>query len=422
MIKKCWSFVCFFILAVTAFGQNQKITIPDVDSAIYTRFNFSNQTIDTISNEAANVICTGPFRFNYCNINDDFDFEFSRFEDTVEFFDTKFYKWVEFSESVFSKKLEFLVATVFEKISFDSSSFSGRTLFMMSKFYKGISFKEAHFKNNVTFSTNDFSGNIDFRSAKFEKKVVFSDLTLNDDCKLDFRNTILGDSIEFINISKIPNLIDLTAVDFKVDNSKPILINLYKSDISNIKLDYVHFKLFFQFDSLQEKTSGDEKEITYQALLSNFKSRGQQESYKLLDIEHQTFKWQNSWASWLVWVPKYWWNFGYDKQYIFIWTFFFLIFFTFTNYFIIYSLNANVYKMENVTDIQINKWRKKFGFNDFLSRLWFTFIYTASIFFRITLKLEKINFNHKIGVSYLILIYVLGLVCLAYMANFVIQK
>lgn len=58
----------------------------------------------------------------------------------------------------------------------------------------------------------------------------------------------------------------------------------------------------------------------------------------------------------------------------------------------------------------------------FIARLWFSFIYTCTIFFPLFLKIDKIKYRHKLMVFYIFLVYTAGLVCVGYMANFVVQK
>ncbi|WP_229747238.1 hypothetical protein, partial [Mucilaginibacter galii] len=55
-------------------------------------------------------------------------------------------------------------------------------------------------------------------------------------------------------------------------------------------------------------------------------------------------------------------------------------------------------------------------------RLWYAFVYTCSTFFRLTLKMEKIKFSNWKGCVYLITVYVFGLITLAYLANYILNK
>ena len=56
------------------------------------------------------------------------------------------------------------------------------------------------------------------------------------------------------------------------------------------------------------------------------------------------------------------------------------------------------------------------------NRLWYSFVYTTNIFFRFTLNMDELKYSQKKGVIYLLLVYLIGIICIAYLANFVIQK
>jgi len=204
---------------------------------------------------------------------------------------------------------------------------------------------------------------------------------------------------------------------------------LLGSDIPKLHLDYLHFRLLLPDSTLiqplnlqfnKKPISPDEKASIYESLLNNFKTNGQTESFQLLDIEYQEFKWKHSRASFLTWLPKYWWNFGYDKEYVFLWTFVFLFIFTFFTYFFIYDLNTKVYPVDKIP--AYTYWEPKLTVKRFWQRLWFSLMYTSVIFFKLSLDIKKLEFKKIGGTFYIIIVYTFGLLCLAYMANFVLQK
>jgi hypothetical protein len=55
-------------------------------------------------------------------------------------------------------------------------------------------------------------------------------------------------------------------------------------------------------------------------------------------------------------------------------------------------------------------------------RLWYSFIYTANIFFPVFLKVENLKYKNKLATLYVMVVYAAGLICIGYIANFVIQK
>lgn len=261
-----------------------------------------------------------------------------------------------------------------------------------------------------------------FNKTQFIECAYFNELVLGDTSKLYFLNTSLPDSLFFPNIIKIPSEIDLTQANFTDpvrfdDEGEYIKHNIlfYHTDISKFYFNYQYFNLIFDDFKHNIHITGDEKTALFEGVLKNFKDRGQLESYRLLDIEYQKYKWGRPYFHWLWWVPHYWWNYGYTKELVFFWVFIFVLAFTTINFFYLKYLNNKVYKMDFIPSRPTYNFRRR-------TRLWLAFLYTCSIFFRFSLNYGRLKFNKIGSVIYILLIYILGLICIAYMANFIIQK
>jgi len=383
------------------------------------------------SNEAHfdKTLYFGRANFGASNYINEVSFFDSEFKDTVNFGGAKFLNLAYFRKAKFSKGAFFYGA-----------QFSGLAFFLSTTFSEKAYFEATDFMGSTNFNEATFSNKVDFFRATFGNRLLLNNLKLCDKTEFNFNLTTFPDTIEFSSNTEIFNEIDFTIANFndhrrqnsKTDEEIPILIFLYKTDISKLHLDYIHFKLLLpdgttnqnrsenEIFDVQTRITIDDCESMYEALLNNFKAHGQQESYKRCDIDYQTFKWHHSWAKWFAWLPRLWWNFGYNKELIFSRTLYLIGLFTFFTYFFIYFLNDKVYAMNNIPLDE--RWKKIFAFKNFGNRLWYSFIYTSAVFFRLTLKIENIHFERKWGTAYLILIYTLGLICLAYMANFVLQK
>lgn len=76
-------------------------------------------------------------------------------------------------------------------------------------------------------------------------------IDLSDKTTRNFSNAQFTDTISFAYNSIIPHEIEWLVANFsnrnkrKKDAAKPIMINLYRTDIAKIHLDYIHFKFFF---------------------------------------------------------------------------------------------------------------------------------------------------------------------------------
>ncbi len=331
------------------------------------------------------------------------------FLDSVEF-----EKMTSFSSAVFNEGTEALNASFKDYCDFTSTTFS-----------KGADFTGSKFKELTDFSGSIFNNTIDFSQVQFPKKSSFTSLQLTPTTQIIFSGASLPDTMDFsFNTQKLISQIDLTAAIFPDtgdQRDKLHYLILYKTDISQFHLDYFHFRLLIPEtikvpdDSVKHRISDDEKESMYEGLLNNFNLHGQKESYRRLDIEYQYFKYYRKW--WTVpvyWAYRAWWNFGYDKEWVFLWTFFFALLFTTINYFFLEKLNEYVFSMDKMPAEydSLSKHRK----------YWYSFVYTSIIFFKVTLNTDKLKFDHIWGTLYVMLIYASGLVCLAYIANFIIQK
>jgi len=327
-----------------------------------------------------------------------------------------------FSESAFNSS-KFNFTTFSKPVQFDGCNFSN-TLFYHVDFldsitfsnstYEGISFLSSNFQKTLNLSRVGFSGKVIFDSCHFFKGLIIS--SINPNISFSFKNIILPDTLDLSNNPVINTPIDLTDVQFH-DDGKKCAIFFYKTAIDKIQIDYKYFELKFKIIDGHEM-SKNEKEIVYESLLKNFKDQSSNENYELLDIEYRNFK-----NGWFIW-PHYWDCYGYHKGWIFIWTPCFLILYTLITFLCIDNLTKFVYKINYIPNLPSLKqtMKMKHKLRVLRRRIWLSFAYTSTIFFLFLLKVENIKFKNWKGVVYLLFIYGTGLVCLAYMANFVLQK
>jgi hypothetical protein len=260
----------------------------------------------------------------------------------------------------------------------------------------------------VDFYENTFKDDLIFYKCKFTKHLKFDQDDFTAGKGINLALSVLPDTIVFSSV-KLGPTVDFSVADLSERTSNPIKIEFIDCDLTKFKFDYQHFRLLF------DSVSDDDREGVYEGILNNFKTRGQFESYKSLDIEYREFKFRQNWYTYpLSWINRAWWNYGYTKSLVFLWTFIFLLLFTPITYRKLDLLNQSVYEMQRIPG-KVDMKRK-------IDKWWYSFIYTASIFFRLTLNLENLKYSDKRWTAYVILVYTLGIVCLAYMANFVLQK
>ncbi|WP_338239677.1 hypothetical protein [Persicobacter diffluens] len=142
-----------------------------------------------------------------------------------------------------------------------------------------------------------------------------------------------------------------------------------------------------------------------------------------LRLDKATPWWAIYWGSFRNMLDKYWWDYGYSKEWIFLWTGGIFLFFTILNFSI---GQAKLYDFYPLTFIEDHKERiidkstqistkRYWGLNTYV-----TVIYTAYVFFGVKFEVNKMNYR-MIGMTILFFFqYAVGLVCLGYLANTII--
>jgi len=186
--------------------------------------------------------------------------------------------------------------------------------------------------------------------------------------------------------------------------------------LSNIKFDY-NDKLELYFP---QGTNVDIITGTYENLLAKFKTEGKFESYKKTDIEYQ--RWQASrsgtWGKMTNFLNHIWWNYSYSKGYIIWWTIGLLFFFLILNC-IWWKKMQEVYPIVTDNDIRNNKYDRSFRTT---MRRWVAIaLYTSLIFFSLKIDFEKLNLRKSRYIFFFFIQYLVGLVCVFFIANAILK-
>jgi hypothetical protein len=329
--------------------------------------------------------------FNVCDFNDNVVFQNAKFGPLITPLDPDFKNVdpIQFSGDIFTKELNFLAA----------------------KFHENVDFSSTYFGTNVNFSGAEFYGNIN---------------TLN---------VTLPDTLLFVNTNIIKFPFDLSHAKLKSKGTK-CLINLYMADISKVYINYENFKLYFPdsikthpspLDNHYFKINFEDKCQVYLLLLKQFEDRGLTDSYKYLDIEYREMVYLHEGDKLLNFIQKNWWNYGYNKELILKNTLLIFLLFVLINYLVsIFKgyeyLHINVYEIPNLRE-SINakevELKSKFQFQFYL--FVYVIIYTSLTFFTFNLNLKSIKYKSLFGMLFIVFKFVLGLICLSYLANFVLS-
>ncbi len=361
---------------------------------------------------------------------------YSMFLSWVAFKNCGFAKETDFSFDNFSKDLDFMNNRLSGPVSFANTVFGGTTQILADTFKSILDFTSAIINgetkidtcmiSGANFSNATINARLSFNDDYFvpKSKLVFNHAVLKDNAYMSFNRTRLPDTLDFSYINNITNEIDLSDAELK-DNVIHY-IYLTNSNISKFHLNYRNFKLAFVDDTNRSMNSRyEEKNRVYQDLLKNFLARGQEDSWALLDVEYQDFVWEWKWgAAHLSWVrifPHYWNNYGQSKSRVFLWTIAFLILFTSFTFLYLHVLNKEVYKIDTLP-ADLNKWSNCKNSRQVLDHSWNSLVYTSAVFLHIVISMDKLYFKRSGLAIYILFMYFIGVLCLAFMAGCILNQ
>jgi len=194
--------------------------------------------------------------------------------------------------------------------------------------------------------------------------------------------------------------------------------------MSHLKLDYEYFELLFENSKLWEK------EKVYKQLLDEQLKDGFTFGYEKLDKEYSKFKFTKD-GSVLGeiqnWIAATWWDYGYDKFKVIKNSLKIFLLFILINL-LIYPLLCEVYcpqKFNDLRDRLTLRWAHptgKVGWKLRLATIPGVIVYTAYIFWGLKLDLKEIELKKPAVYMLIMFEYVTGLICIAYVANYVFSK
>jgi hypothetical protein len=280
-------------------------------------------------------------------------------------------------------------------------------------FYQGVSFTARSqrnsgllgscFKNDLYFYQCGIHGTLDLAGCHFDSN-----------SRLNLIGSNLPDTID-LSYAKFTQTIDLTGSRLN-DVNKPCQINLLGCDIDKIKLWYGNFHLYIPDSISNDASSRDLVSGTYEALLNNLQKNGYKESYRKLSIEYKD--WQAK-SDRLLWVSGWWWGYGYRKWQVLLWTIGFLLGFSLINVFIY----RNMYATYEIKELKATDYvYSKFPVFEWIQRYWLSIIYTGFIFFKLSINTDNIKIKKWSLLLLLFVEYLIGLLCAAYLINWVVTK
>ena len=361
-------------------------------------------------------------------------FDIAHFHSAADFRSAQFYFMANFWKAQFHSKANFDEAQFHSRADFYRTTFDSTAYFQQAQFHSTANFQWTQFHSTTAFWWVQFGSMADFRWAQFLGKV-------------DFWKAKLPDSLDFRSVTEINYQIDFTHCRRPRKGSK-CRIALVGTEISKLKLNMNLFDLWFPADTTVDSTfretvdgidtivsamvdtiiapSDDEQLSVYEQVLKKLENDGFMESYEILDIEYRRLKARHKGGlSWYVadTFHDWWWNYGYTKERVFLWMLGFWTLFTLLNLLFWYrKLSDEVYGVAFLEKIPYTVSRMKRAAKKVLQVM----AYTGIVFFGLKMDVSKFKKGalrqHPWLFTYLMSIYVVGLVCLGFIVNIIFTR
>jgi hypothetical protein len=260
-------------------------------------------------------------------------------------------------------------------------------------------------KSNFQFSNDSIGGvNLIWADVGSEPKSRQS--------AAQFRNCVFKNqsSLKTKNIKKISIINcffeEATSLNLINPPGEKLDLELYDSNLKNLEL---HFSDYINL-IFPKEASESEIEANYLNLLDKYQGEKDKESYKNVDILYKKYRWSTySVIGPIVnFIDRWWWNYGYSKDYIILYTFLFLLIFFTLNLIVGYQIH-DFYPVFSRKVVATDRNRSAFNY------VVVTFVLTTYIFFSLKVDFDKIDTRNTKFVVYFFIQYFLGLVCLFFL-------
>lgn len=326
-----------------------------------------------------------------------------------------------FHSNKFSNDFHF-VGISSARLEISGNQFRSRAYFGSSTFTSSR-FPANHFENNVIFRNVNFEDRVIFENSAFRKNLTF--VKCNFTGEPYFGRCLAPDTLFLMEVdfSQLTQDVDLGRFESKKSRNGELLktiVVLDHTNIDKVTMDYSKFKLGFLHDvSYQQKVS------VFQQVVKNCRDSGLEDSAVGFDKDLQQLTIIEKFgpmAPFFIWWQDHWSGFGYERVKIFQNT---LIHF-FILYVLVIAVFPGIVRAYSPVDYRGLNVKSTFTSNQFrhwVARLKVGLIYTALLFFGWKMNHAEVRFHDNFWLSLLVyLIYIVGLIHLAYLAAFILGR
>lgn len=354
--------------------------------------------------------------FKWAAFNAAADLSHAQFQAAVDFYSATFVGPVDLFNGRFNAPAGFQKVELRDRVDFTGTALREGVSFYQATFQGAVSFRGAELLGEADFSSAQFHGAVDFSRTRFQDKLSLAEAYFGG--PVTFSNAHLPATLDLSGLTDINGVIDLTKASPPSGGQK-CRVNLVGSDIDKINIDYDRFELFFPPD-----TSPRDILDVYEGLLSNFKKRGQEKSYRAASIELEQYKYARD-DRWLMnEIERHWWDYGFEKERIFVWIGVLISAFTLVNNLFFAWLLENAFQVEFLLPYVRRPPDEENPVIRFVLNLPLALMYTAILFlgslFGFSREVSHFR-SHWLPVNiYLFFIMAAGLVCTMFILNFIV--
>ncbi|MCE7992427.1 MAG: hypothetical protein HEP71_10615 [Roseivirga sp.] len=267
------------------------------------------------------------------------------------------------------------------------------------------------------------------RESNFGDTLRLNGIEIAEDLDLD--KITLPNYLELAQLD-VGGLIHLNGTSLNRDmeeNKKKCVIELFGIPVDKISFSFENFELYTP--DKPDISQFDDYNQIFENLIKKFTASGQLSSLEEVTKQHKRYKYlkdptQNKYLGMFMnFVNREWNDYGYSKVRIWLWTGGFFIFFWLINWLRFPHIYIHAYSTPSLANaVETRNYNTKAARRNFFNfrALDLSLYYTAIIFFGLKIESANFNFNNRRGVLYIAGQYIVGIICLAYLANFIIVK
>ena len=220
-------------------------------------------------------------------------------------------------------------------------------------------------------------------------------------------------------------VLDLT--QFKNEEQKTCVLGVSLSEISKLRFNYSNYKISFSEEVLERELNAQYlnsyKQSMYTIIIDLQKKYGFADGEEKVTKEYKSFQYtkNNSLLGIAAnWLDRTWWDYGYEKGLIFRNTFYLLLLFYVFNLFGYRKLVHNLYPLNEFVKADEQPVQGKF--RRVRRYAAYCLFYTGYVFLGLRLDFKILILKNLWLAAYIIIQSIVGLICLAYIANYIISK